>query len=182
MKITTRCGSGMVAQLNEALVAKAVETRLVKTNRVRVDTTVVEANVAYPTDSGLLTKAVGRIGRLVERIHGAGAASRTRVVDHRGAVQRHAHSIGVWLRRRSDQAKDEVLGITGQIADLAEAAVVNARRHLARDPGQARAGRLRQMINDLNNLIAVTHRVVDQTHTRIDDGMPPGSHQDGVAA
>src|SRR6266581_6370075 len=46
MKITTRCGEDAVNELNEALLAKAVEARVLKTNRVRADTTVVEANVA----------------------------------------------------------------------------------------------------------------------------------------
>ena len=35
---------------------------MLRTNRIRADTTVVPANVAYPTDSGLLAKAVRRIG------------------------------------------------------------------------------------------------------------------------
>ncbi len=49
MKITTRCGQAAVDGLNEALLAKAVEAKVLKTNRVRADTTVIEANVAYPT-------------------------------------------------------------------------------------------------------------------------------------
>ena len=61
MKLTTRCGSAAVDGLNEALLAKAAEAKLLRTNRVRADTTVVPANVAYPTDSGLLAKAVRRI-------------------------------------------------------------------------------------------------------------------------
>jgi IS5 family transposase len=52
MKITTRCGPAAIDGLNEALLARAVEARVLKTNRVRADTTVIEANVAYPTDSG----------------------------------------------------------------------------------------------------------------------------------
>ena len=32
---------------------KAAEAKLLRCTRVRADTTVVEANVAYPTDSGL---------------------------------------------------------------------------------------------------------------------------------
>src|SRR5919107_1021666 len=62
MKITTRCGEGTVLALNEALLAKAVEARVVKTGKVRADTTVVSANVEYPTDSGLLATAVVKIG------------------------------------------------------------------------------------------------------------------------
>lgn len=80
MKITTRCGE-QVSALNEQLIAKAVECRLVKTGKVRADTTVVSANVKYPTDSGLLAHAVSRIARLVARIKTSGAAPRTSFRD-----------------------------------------------------------------------------------------------------
>jgi transposase, IS5 family len=52
MKLTTRCGPAAVAGCNEALLAKAAEAKLLRTSRLRADTTVVPANVAYPTDSG----------------------------------------------------------------------------------------------------------------------------------
>ena len=60
MKLTTRCGEAAVAGLNEALWAKAVQAKLLRTARVRADTTVIPANVAYPTDLGLLARAVER--------------------------------------------------------------------------------------------------------------------------
>lgn len=182
MKITTRCGSATVEQLNEILIAKAVEARLVKTNRVRADTTVVEANVCYPTDSGLLTKAVGNAARLIGRIQGAGAATRTAVGDHVAAARSGAHSIGVWLRRRSGEAKDEVLKITGEIAGYAQAAIddaarvaVNARRHMRRHPNSATAGRLAATIGELETLIERTGRVLAQTRQRLAGEVPPGS-------
>ena len=77
MKLTTRCGSAAVDGLNEALLAKAAEAKLLRTNRIRADTTVVPANVAYPTDSGLLAKAVRRIAATGKRIQAAGGAMRT---------------------------------------------------------------------------------------------------------
>ena len=52
MKLTTRCGDAAVAGLNEALVAKAAAEKLLRTDKVRADTTVVEAAVAYPTIRG----------------------------------------------------------------------------------------------------------------------------------
>jgi IS5 family transposase len=63
MKLTTRCGPEAVAGLNEALWAKAAGRMLLRTARVQADTTVISANVAYPTDSGLLAKAVGKLVR-----------------------------------------------------------------------------------------------------------------------
>jgi len=44
MKLTTRCGA--VDGLDETLSAKAAEAKVLRTNRVRADTTVVPANVA----------------------------------------------------------------------------------------------------------------------------------------
>ena len=72
MKLTTRCGSTVVDGLNEALLAKAVEAKVLRTSKIRVDTTVVPANVAYPTDSGLLAKAANRIAATGRRIRAAG--------------------------------------------------------------------------------------------------------------
>lgn len=46
MKLTTRCGSAAVEGLNEALLAKATEAKVLRTNRVRADTKVVAAKVA----------------------------------------------------------------------------------------------------------------------------------------
>src|SRR6188472_1448500 len=44
MKITTRCGEDAVTGLNEALLAKAAAAKLLRTDKVRADTTVVEAD------------------------------------------------------------------------------------------------------------------------------------------
>jgi transposase, IS5 family len=54
MKITTRCGERAVAQLIENLLEKADAAHVVKLDKVRAETTVVPANVADPTDLGLL--------------------------------------------------------------------------------------------------------------------------------
>ena len=56
VKLTRRVGPAVVDQLNETLLTKAATHKVLRTHKVRVDTTVVEANVAYPTDAGLLTR------------------------------------------------------------------------------------------------------------------------------
>ena len=73
MKLTTRCGSAAVEGLNEALLAKAAEAKVLRCSRIRVDTTVVASNVSYPTDSGLLAKAVNRIAATGRRKQAAPA-------------------------------------------------------------------------------------------------------------
>ena len=90
MKLTARCGSAAVAALNKALLAKAAGQKLLRTARLRADTTVVPANVSYPTDSGLLARAIRRIAATGRRIQAAGGATRTRVRDRSRAAGRRA--------------------------------------------------------------------------------------------
>src|SRR6266851_5171266 len=71
MKLTTRCGEQAVAGLNEALWARAAGAKLLRTARVRADTTVIAANVAYPADTGLLAKAAGKLVRAARRVRAA---------------------------------------------------------------------------------------------------------------
>jgi transposase, IS5 family len=67
MKITSRCSERAIADLNDALIAKAAQSRLIKMHKLRADTTVVEANVAYPVDSSLLAKGIARIAKLTRQ-------------------------------------------------------------------------------------------------------------------
>ncbi|MFD6639912.1 ISNCY family transposase [Micromonospora chalcea] len=190
MKLTTRCGATAVEGLNEALLAKAAEAKLLRTNRVRVDTTVVPSNVAYPTDSGLLAKAIGRI-----------AATRTKIRDRSRSAGKRAHSIGAKLRTRSaagkDQAQAAVRRVTGELADLAESAangaervLANARRALARARAKAveqrangehdaaagrRRGQLARAINDLVDLVTATRQIAAQTRQRLSGVTPAGA-------
>ena len=185
MKITTRCGDDAVAGLNEALLARAAAAKLLRTDKVRADTTVVEADVAYPTDSGLLAKAIGAMARTVARIKAAGGASRTRVRDRRRSAGRRARSIAAKLRLRGEQQRDQaqaaVQRITGELAGIAEqtireatAVIRNATRALGAATGQRKA-RLHRAINDLTTTVWRTKRVVAQARSRLAGVMPESS-------
>jgi IS5 family transposase len=182
MKITTRCGDDAVTGLNEALLAKAVAAKLLRTDKVRADTTVVEAAVAYPTDSGLLAKAIGSMARTVVRIKAAGGATRTRSRDRRRSAGRRARSIAAKLKLRGEQQRDTaqaaVRRITGELAAITEAAmgeatavIRNARRALRSAKGH-RKGQLHRAINRLDKLVGHAERVVAQTRSRLAGVMP----------
>lgn len=201
MKLTTRCGAAAVDGLNETLLAKAAEQKLLRTNRLRADTTVVPANVCYPTDSGLLAKAVRRLAMTGKRIRAAGGAVRTKVRDRSRSAGKRAHEIGAKLRTRSAAGRDEaqatVQRVTGELAELAvtaaedaERLLVNAKRALRRarataerlrergehDPAAGRRrGRLARAVNDLAELLCATRRIVTQTRQRVAGVTPDGA-------
>jgi IS5 family transposase len=201
MKLTTRCGVAAVDGCNEALLAKAAEAKLLRTTRVRADTTVVPADVAYPTDSGLLARAIRRIAATGRRIQAAGGATRTRLRDRSRSAGTRAHAIAAKLRLRTAAGRDQVQAtvrrITGQLAGLAEQAardaqrlLVNARRALARAAAKAaalaavggrdpaagrRRGRLRRAVNDLTKLIDAARQITTQTRQRVAGITPDGA-------
>jgi IS5 family transposase len=201
MKLTTRCGTAAVDGLNEALLAKAAQAKLLRTNMLRADTTVVPSNVAYPTDSGLLARAIRRIAVTGRRIQAAGGASRTKVRDRSRAAGKRAHQIGARLRMRTAAGKDEaraaVRRLNGELADLAETAVrdserllVNAKQALRRahakaknlkasgghDPAAGRRrGRLARAVDDLVELVTATRQIAAQTRQRLSGVTPDGA-------
>jgi len=201
MKLTTRCGSAAVAGLNEALLAEAAGQKLLRTARLRADTTVIPANVAYPADPGLLARAIRRIAAAGRRIQAAGGATRTRVRDRSRAAGRRAHAIAAKLRSRAAQAREEkqaVVGrMTGELAGLAERAAREARRMLdggrralrraaakaaalaaagVRDAAAGRRrGRLRRAADDLAGLLKVTTTIAAQAWQRLAGDMPDGA-------
>src|SRR3954470_15022292 len=173
MKLTTRCGPAAVEGRSQALLAKAAEAKLLRCGRLRADTTVVPADVAYPTDSGLLAKAVHRIAATGRRIQAGGGARPTPLRVRRVAAGRRAHGIAAKLRMRGAQQRDEaqatVRRITGELAGLAERAAADAERRLLtarralRRIGNAaagrRRGRLRRAVDDLSDLLTTTRAI-----------------------
>jgi IS5 family transposase len=176
MKITTRCGSATINALNAELIAVAVEAGVVEVDWLRADTTVVPADIKYPTDSGLLTKGVSQIACLIHRLQAEGIAQRTAFVDPTAVARQGAHRIASKLRRRSDDARADVLTITGELADLAESCCDQANRVLvnARRAGERPVRRLRQILADLEHLIDALSQVIAQTRLRLAGHTPPG--------
>jgi transposase, IS5 family len=171
VKLVRRAGPEVIDQLNQALVAKLAADKLLRARKLRVDTTVVEADIDYPTDADLLEHAVRKMGGLVRRVKGRGAVSRTRFRDRGRAAGRRMKQLARTLRRRTGVAMGEVDRLTGEVARIArhtlrEVQVVarNARRARRHRPDDGRLGRL---VGELEETIAATERLLVQTDQRL---------------
>jgi transposase, IS5 family len=171
VKLVRRAGPEVIDELNAALLAKLAAGKLLRARKLRVDTTVVEADIDYPTDADLLEHAVRKLGGLVRRVKGRGAASRTRFRDRGRAAGRRMKQLARTLRRRTGMAMGEVDRLTGEVAGLArrtvrevQAVARNARRALGRRPGDGRLGRL---VGELAETITATEGLLAQTDQRL---------------
>jgi transposase, IS5 family len=171
VKLVRRAGPEVIEELNTALLHKLAGGKLLRARKLRVDTTVVEADIDYPTDADLLEHAVRKLGGLVRRVKARGAASRTRFRDRGRAAGRRMKRLARTLRRRSGVAMAEVDRLTGEVAQITrqslrevQAVLRNARGGLARRPGD---GRLARLVGELAETIAATGRLLAQTDQRL---------------
>ena len=127
-KLTRRIGPGTVAELTRALIVKATRQKRFRPRAVRIDSTVIEADVKYPTDAGLASAGVRVLAREGRKLAKLVKESKRRVRDRSRSMDRKLRAISRTIRRRSGEAKEEVLALTEQTGELLERSVAEARR------------------------------------------------------
>jgi transposase, IS5 family len=127
-KLTRRIGSETVAELTRGLIVKAAREKRFRVRAVRIDSTVTEAEVRYPTDAGLASAGVRTLAREGGKLAKLVGERRRRVRDRSRSMGQKLRAISRTIRRRSGEAKEEVLRLTAQTGELLERSVKEARR------------------------------------------------------
>jgi IS5 family transposase len=89
-------------------VAIAQEKNIVQGRKLRVDTTVVETNIHYPTDSTLLGDGVRVLTRTMKQIAQLAGAAGAKLRDRTRSVRYRLIEIGRASRSRSEQAQEKL--------------------------------------------------------------------------
>jgi transposase, IS5 family len=143
-KLVRRLGPEVVAALVREVIARSAAQTAFRARAARVDSTVVEADIRFPTDAGLAYDGVVLLARQARRLAGVAGAGAPRVRDRGRGAKGRLRRLGRSLKRRSGEAKAEVLEITGECGDLLGKTVREARRLIAHleagsEPQQAAA-------------------------------------------
>jgi IS5 family transposase len=161
---------GLVARL----VDLARQRRVVRGRRLRVDTTVVETNVHYPTDSTLLADGVRVLTRTLKRLRTAATDGGVRLRDRTRSVARRVFTLTQLSRRATQEPVKlrmrtlyrELMGRTRAVVREAEAAAqqVAAGRVRAVGIAQYAVEGLAQQLRETSGLV---RRVLAQTRARV---------------
>jgi transposase, IS5 family len=170
-------GPEVVKQIHERIVQIAREHRVAAGRRMRVDTTVVETNIDYPTDSNLLSDGVRVLTRTMNKITEIAGAAGAKLRDRSRSVKlrvleiaRAARAKGQPNRERLTQAYRRLLTATGRVVGQAK------RFAKAIDTGVKRAAEgSRQAVLDglrceLQNMLPLVQQVMRQTKARLFTG------------
>jgi len=103
LKIARVLGPEVMQQVHTQVVELAVAQGVTKGRRLRIDTTVVETHVHYPTDSALLGDSVRVVTRTVQRVGRLLGGAAARVRNRLRSVGRDCFTIAQAARRASNE-------------------------------------------------------------------------------
>jgi transposase, IS5 family len=107
-----RLGADGIAKVNRAITLKLREDKVVRGRKARLDSTVVDADIHYPTDSDLIADGVKGLTRLGKQIRSTFEEKKTALVaevhDRSRSVKSKLLGIGKLLSRHSGVAVQEV--------------------------------------------------------------------------
>jgi IS5 family transposase len=170
-------GAEGVERIHERVVEIAKENQVVKGRKMRLDTTVVETNIHYPTDSNLLgdgvrvlIRAMKRIGEIVGE-QGAKLRDRSRSVKLRILeIGRVARTKGGPNRERLQQGYEKLLSAVGRVVGQAKrfsSEIAQGTKRSTDVMKQAALGGLRQ---ELDTIVPRVQQVIWQAKQRVFGG------------
>ena len=171
LKIARALGPEVIEQLHRQVIEVAKRAGVTHGRRFRIDTTVVETNVHYPTDSTLLRDGMRVLTRTMQRASAALGDPRGRVRNRLRSVTRRVLIIGYEARSpktRDAMAKSYRTLMATTRAVLRDTATMV--RRLGQRVGTARPQvqpMLRRAQHQLQAMRPLVQRVVDQTRARV---------------
>ena len=160
--------------INQLVVQAAVQLGLEDGKTLRVDTTVVESNIHYPTDATLLWDAVRTITRLIEDLHEKlpdgvqGFTNRTRSARRRmQAIQRMSAA----ERTHQQEPKyRELIRITEQVVNNARQVVEKAKAAAGTGADLITSLSIDSLRSEIAGYCKLADRVIDQSRRRVLQG------------
>ena len=101
-------GAGVIKQIHARMVSMAQRNGLTEGRRMRVDTTVVETNIHYPTDSSLLGDGVRVLTRTMKKITEIVGEVGTKLRDRSRSVKLRVLDIARAARSKAKQGQEKL--------------------------------------------------------------------------
>lgn len=164
VKLTGKYGEDILRELNDAVVLKLKEEKVVRGKKLRLDTTVTESDIHYPTDTGLLADGVKAITRTVSKLKKLVSKVSGKFVNHTRKAKKICLSLAKVLKRRVNRNDPGVVKANKEMVDLAESVLVQAQEIRDQPVGTGDdTDQIKRLKKRLGGWMEVTRTVVEQT-------------------
>lgn len=171
----------VTAEIHQRVVGLACEQGVAQGQKLRTDTTVVESNVHYPTDSSLLGDGIRVLSRSLQRIAGECKQGTVEVVHHGRAVKhrlleisRAAKCLTQANQQRMRGSYQKLLALTRGVVRQASDLVQRWAKKQLKVVGKLL--RVEAQIGQLRHFLPLVEQVITQTKQRVLGG---DSHAEG---
>ena len=170
-------GPEVIETIHKRVVAIAQEKKVVEGRKMRVDTTVVETNIHYPTDSSLLGDGVRVLTRAMKRIAAIAGDAGAKLRDRSRSVKHRILEIGRAARSKGGAGKEKLQQGYGKLLAAVSRVVGQAKRFsreietglkASRDVFQQAA--LQGLRKELDTMAPRVRQVMQQARARIFGG------------
>lgn len=162
VKLNQKYTSAVVEELNNKLVEILSKKNVIRGKCMRLDTTVVKADIHYPTDAGLLNDCAKAITRIVKRIGGLHNEAVKHFRSKSRTMKGKTLEIAKVLRRRTGEKVQEVREITGEMVSTVTGLIKSAKVVLKKVETDT-SKKVDALRSKLKNVLVITDKVIDQT-------------------
>jgi IS5 family transposase len=169
-RLARQLGPEAIGQLHRRTVAIALEKQVVTGRRMRVDTTVVETNIHYPTDSTLMGDGVRVLTRVMKRAAAAVGEAGTKLRDRSRTVKRRILQIAYASRDKSERGQQKMKVAYGKLLEATSRVVGQAKKFSGeialqlKEDGQAVLQKAKQQLDEM---IPRVQQVMKQARERV---------------
>ena len=172
-RIAQALGGEVIAELHRRLVEIAQEEGVIQGRKLRVDTTVVETNIHYPTDSSLLGDGARVLTRTMKKIETQAGKLQRKVRNRTRSISQRVIAIATASRHKGEEGEakrkkqyKELLRYSRQILNDTKRVIVEVEEM----PAKKKQG-LRGLCDHLSEMASRVRQVVKQTKVRVFDGI-----------
>jgi len=178
-RLARQLGPGVVEKVHKRVVEIALEKKVAAGRKLRVDTTVVETNIHYPTDSSLLGDGVRVLTRVMKKVGEAAGQAGTALRDRTRSITLKVLAIARASRNKTESGKEKLKQAYVSLLAGASRVVGQAKQFSQEIANGIKRGN-RKMLNkakgQLDEMIPRVQQVLRQARERVLHG---NTHAEG---
>jgi transposase, IS5 family len=166
-------GPEVIEELHQRVVELAQERGVIRGRKLRVDTTVIETNIHYPTDSSLLGDGTRVLTRTMKKIEVKSGGLKRKVRDRMRSIRKRVLAIALSTRLLGKKGEERRKRQYLELLSLTRKVMNHARRVLEEIDQRPRRQRrpLQGLRESLKTMLGRVGQVVKQTKIRIFGGV-----------
>ena len=169
-RFSRQLGPAVIEKLHQRVVGIAQEKKIIQGRKLRVDTTVVETDIHYPTDSTLLGDGVRVLTRVMKKVTEVAGEAGTALRDRTRSVKRRILEIARASRDKSEKGQQKLSTAYERLVDVTSRVVGQAKKFSAEIGSKIKRGPrqvLQKAKRQLDEMIPRVQQVIRQTRQRV---------------